>query len=164
MARITFKGSGEYAKALKELEFTAQGGELLEKAAQAGASPVADEIRRRLRNLPEDEYRRLAPGETFSGLPDGQKQDLLDSLGVTPPGKDNKGFVNVKVGFDGYGSFPTNKYPDGVPNALIARATESGSSVRRKTPFVRPAVNATRKKAVEEMDKSVTDSLKKIFE
>ena len=164
MAKVSFKGAAEYAEALWKLEFTAQGGELLEKAAQAGANPVADEIRRRLRNLPEDEFRRLAPGEVFSGLPDGQKQDLLDSLGVSPPQRDRKGFVNVKVGFDGYGSHPTKAYPRGVPNALIARATESGSSVREKTPFVRPAVNATRNKAVEEMDKSITDGLKKIFE
>ena len=164
MAKVSFKGAAEYAEALRKLEFTAQGGELLEKAAQAGANPVADEIRRRLRNLPEDEFRRLGPGEVFSGLPDGQKQDLLDSLGVSPPQRDRKGFVNVKVGFDGYGSHPTKAYPRGVPNALIARATESGSSVREKTPFVRPAVNATRNKAVEEMDKSITDGLKKIFE
>lgn len=164
LAKISFKGADAYADALRKLEFTAQGGELLEKAAQAGASPVADEIRRRLRNLPEDEYRRLAPGETFSGLPDGQKQDLLDSLGVAPPKRDRKGFVNVKVGFDGYGSYPTKAYPRGVPNALVARAAESGSSVREKTPFVRPAVNATRKEAVEEMDKTIIDGLKQIFE
>ena len=164
MAKVSFKGAAEYAEALRKLEFTAQGGELMETAAHAGAAPGADEIRRRLRNLPEDEYRRLAPGETFSGLPEGQKQDLLDSLGVAPPQRDRKGFVNVKVGFDGYGSHPTKAYPRGVPNALIARATESGSSVREKTPFVRPAVNATRNKAVDEMDKSITDGLKKIFE
>ena len=152
LAKISFKGADAYGEALRRLEFTAQGGELLEKAAQAGAAPVADEIRRRLRNLPEDEYRRLAPGETFSGLPEGQKQDLLDSLGVAPPQR------------DGYGSYPTKAYPQGVPNALVARAAESGSSVREKTPFVRPAVNATRKEAVEEMDKTIIDGLKQIFE
>ena len=164
MAKISFKGAAAYAESLKRLEFTAEQGTLLEDAAKAGAGPVADEIRRRLRNLPEDEYRRLGPGEAFTGLPEGQKQDLLDSLGVTPPQRDRTGFVNVKVGFDGYGSFPTSAYPKGVPNALIARAVESGSSVREKTPFVRPAVNATRKRAVEEMEKSITDGLKKIFE
>ena len=165
MAEIIFRGYTEYGDALKKLELTWAGNnEILEKAAQAGAGPVADEIRRRLRNLPADEYRRLGPGEVFTGLPEGQKQDLLDSLGVTPPQRDRTGFVNVKVGFDGYGSFPTSAYPKGVPNALIARAVESGSSVREKTPFVRPAVNATRKKAVEEMDKSITADLKKIFE
>lgn len=163
MARISFKGFEDYAEALKKLEFTAQGGELLEKAAKAGAAPVADEIRRRLRNLPEDEYRHLNPGEVFTGIPAGQKEDLLDSLGVTPPQRDRKGFVNVKVGFDGYGSYPTRAYPEGVPNALIARAVESGSSVRKKTPFVRPAVQATRKEAVDEMDKTIRQELEKIF-
>lgn len=165
MAKIIFRGYAEYGEALEKLELTWAGNnEILETAAQAGANPVADEIRRRLQILPEDEYRRLEPGEVFTGLPEGQKLDLLDSLGVTPPSRDRKGFVNVKIGFDGYGSFPTNAYPKGVPNALLARAVESGSSVREKTPFVRPAVNATRKKAVEEMEKSIIDGLKKIFE
>lgn len=163
MARISFKGFDDYAEALKKLELTAQGGEMLEKAAQAGADPVADEIRRRLRNLPEDEYRRLNPGEVFTGIPAGQKEDLLDSLGVTPPQRDRKGFVNVKVGFDGYGSHPTKAYPDGLPNQLLARAVESGSSVRKKTPVVRPAVQATRKEAVDEMDKAIRQELEKIF-
>lgn len=163
MARISFKGFEGYAEALKKLEFTAQGGELLEKAVKAGAAPVADEIRRRLRNLPEDEYRRLNPGEVFTGIPAGQKHDLLDSLGVTPVGRDKRGFVNVKVGFDGYGSFPTKAYPNGLPNPLLARAVESGSSVRKKTPFVRPAVQATRKEAVDEMDKTIRQELEKIF-
>lgn len=164
MAKISFKGAGEYAEALKRLEFTAEQGTLLEDAAKAGAGPVADEIRRRLRFLPADDYRRLEPDEKFVGIPREQKTDLLVSLGVTPVGRDKKDFVNVKVGFDGYGSQPTKAYPKGLPNQLLARAVESGSSVRKKTPFVRPAVNATRKKAVEEMDKTITDGLKKIFE
>ena len=163
MARVSFKGFEDYAEALKKLEFTAQGGELLEKAAKAGAAPVADEIRRRLRNLPEDEYRRLNPGEVFTGIPAGQKEDLLESLGVTPPQRDRKGFVNVKVGFDGYGSYPTKSYPNGLPNPLLAQAAESGSSVRKKTPFVRPAVQAKRKEAVAEMDKYIRQEIEEIF-
>lgn len=163
MARISFKGVEDYAEALKKLEFTAQGGEMLEKAAKAGGAPVADEIRRRLRVLPEEKFQRLPKGETATVVSAHQKEDLLDSLGVTPPQRDRKGFVNVKVGFDGYGSFPTRAYPEGVPNALLARAVESGSSVRKKTPFVRPAVQATRKEAVDEMDKAIRQELEKIF-
>lgn len=163
MARISFKGYEAFGEKLKQLEHTAEGGKLLEDAARAGANPVADEIRNRLANLPEDEYRYLAEGETFSGLSPGQKRDLDDSLGIAPVVRDKKGFVNAKVGFDGYGSFPTKTYPQGVPNALIARAVESGSSVRQKSPFVRPAVRATRKEAIGEMDKVITDGIKKIF-
>lgn len=164
MARVSFKRDSEYALALEKLEFTAAQGELLEKAAKAGAQPVADEIRRRLDNLPTDTFRLLQPGEKFTGLPIVHHLDLLDGFGVTPPDRDRKGFVHVKVGWDGYGSFPTKAYPQGLPNQLLARAVESGSSVREKTPFVRPAVNATRKQAVDEMEKVIVDGLKNIFE
>ena len=165
MAKVLFRGFHQYGDALRQLELTFAGNnDVLMRAAEAGADPVADEIRRRLAALPEDEYRRLEDGEVFTGIPAGQKQDLLDTLGVTPPDKDRKGFVHVKVGWDGYGSFPTRSYPKGVPNALLARSVESGSSVREKTPFVRPAVNATRKEAEAEMDRVVRQELEKIFE
>lgn len=188
MARISFKGYEAFGKKLRELEFTAEGGKLLEDAAKAGVQPVADEIRNRLSKLPTEPFRRLrkptlrsvtkgyrlspatrtawkayASGDTFHSLSRSQLNDIYDGLGVTPVGRDKNGFVNCKVGFEGYGSFPTKTYPQGVPNALIARAVESGSSVRQKSPFVRPAVRSTIKKAIGEMDKVVTDGLKKIF-
>lgn len=163
MARISFKGAADYAQALKQLEFTAEQGKLLEDAVKAGAKPVADEIRRRLDALPTDDFRRLDDGEKFTGLPVVNHLDLIDSFGLTPVSRDRSGFVNVKAGFDGYGSKPTKAYPKGIPNQLLARAVESGSSVRKKTPFVRPAVQATRKEAVDEMDKTVRQELEKIF-
>ena len=164
MARVSFKGFEQYGKALKELEHTAAQGKLLEEAVKAGAKPVADEIRRRLDALPSDDFRKLEPGEKFTGLPVVNHLDLLDSFGLTPVDRDRNGFVHVKAGFDGYGSKPTKAYPKGIPNQLLARAVESGSSVREKTPFVRPAVNATRKEAEAEMDRVVRQELEKIFE
>ena len=83
-----------------------------------------------------------------TSLTSAQKKGLQEGLGVSPMENDN-GYWNVKVGFDGYNKVKTRKYPNGQPNALIARATESGSSVREKTPFVRPAVSASQKKALE---------------
>ena len=163
MARISFKGADDYAKALQQLEFTAEQGELLEDAVKAGAKPVADEIRRRLESLPEDKFRFLPDGEKFDGLPVQQKEDLAESFGLTPITRDRKGFVNTKAGFDGYGTVPTKQYPKGLPNQLLARAVESGSSVRKKTPFVRPAVQATRKEAEAEMDKTIRQGLEEIF-
>ncbi|MBQ8358456.1 MAG: hypothetical protein IJX37_00885, partial [Oscillospiraceae bacterium] len=96
-------------------------------------------------------------------IPKGQKKDLLDSFGLTPVDRDKAGFVHTKAGFDGYGSFPTESYPEGLPNQLVAAATESGSSIRKKLPFIRPAVNATRKEAVDAMEKVIDDEVKKIF-
>lgn len=163
MAKVSFNGASEYALRLTELEHAADRGKLLEEAVKAGAKPVADEIRRRLEALPEDKFRFLPEGVKFDGLPPWQKDDLSKSFGLTPIDRDRQGFVHIKAGFDGYGTAPTKAYPEGIPNQLLARAVESGSSVREKTPFVRPAVNATRKEAIAEMDKTVREGLEKIF-
>lgn len=163
MAKISFSRYYEYAFGLYELARIGQSGKLLETAVVAGGNIVADEIRKRLSDLPEDQFRYLEWCEVFTGVPHAQKVDLLASFGMTPVQRDRGGFVNVKVGWDGYGSYPTVSYPAGVPNPLLARAVESGSSVREKTPFVRPAVNATRKKAVAEMDRVVRAKCEEIF-
>lgn len=135
----------------------------LEKAVVAGAAIIADQIKVNLEALPEEDFRKLGEGETFHGLPAGQKKDLVDSFGLTPIAKDKNGFIHTKAGFDGYGSFPTNTYPEGVPNQLLARSVESGSTVRQKMPFVEPAVNVKRREAVETMNDVLEDEFKTIF-
>ena len=163
MARISFTGGSKYALKLQQMERYFISDAPLEKAVAAGSAIVADQIRANLEALPEDEFRNLGEREIFHGLPKGQKKDLLDSFGLTPIEKDKGGFIHTKAGFDGYGSFPTNDYPEGVPNPLLARSVESGSSVRQKTPFVEPAVKATRKDAVEAMNGVIEDEFKSIF-
>lgn len=163
MAKISFSGQSDYFKKLQQLEQAFAKDVTLEKAVHAGAAPVADQIRRNLEGIPSEAFRKLQPGELIHGLSDSEKSDLQESFGLSPISRDKNGFVHTKAGFDGYGSFPTKTYPQGVPNALVARAAESGSSVREKTPFVRPAVNATRKEAVEAMENVIDSELKKIF-
>jgi hypothetical protein len=137
--------------------------ELAKDVVMAGAQPVADEIRKSIEALPEDKFRYLNKGEVFVGVPRRQKQDLLDSLGITPPDIDFDGNTNTKIGFDGYGKIPTKKYPKGVPNQLLARAVESGSSVRKKTPFIRKAVNKAKKLAEAEMQKKLDEKIEIIM-
>lgn len=161
--RISFRNQSKYFLRLKKLEQVAADGATIEKAVRAGAAIVADKIRANLDALPEEEFRKLGEGEMFRGLPAAQKRDLQDSFGLTPIEKDRNGFIHTKAGFNEYGSYPTKAYPDGVPNQLLARAVESGSSVRQKTPFVEPAVKATRKKAVETMNEVIEDELKSIL-
>lgn len=163
MARISFKGMLDYELALKRYHAAAQEGRMQEDAVKAGAAIVADKIRANLESIPTEHYRKLQPGEIFSGLPKGQKKDLLDSFGLTPISLDKSGFVHTKAGFDGYGSYPTAAYPGGIPNQMLARAVESGSSVREKHPFVRPAINAARKAAIEAMEKVIAEETEKIF-
>lgn len=147
-----------YLKALES--FGADEPEIAKEIVMAGAQPVADEIRNCLDGLPEDTFRHLNADETFKGLPNVQWKDLAENLGIAQPKVDGDGNTNTKVGFKGYGSYPTKKYPKGLPNALLARAVESGSSVRKKTPFVRPGTNKSRPKAEDEMQKKINEKVK----
>lgn len=157
---MTFKAGEEYAIKLSKL---ANQEDVAKKAIYGAAEIVADKIKANLNALPEEKFRYLRDGEKFVGVPERQKKDLIDSFGITPITKDNEGNWNTKIGFDGYGSIPTKKYPNGLPNQLLARAIESGSSVRQKKPFVRPAVNATKKKAQTEMEKIIDEETEKIM-
>ena len=192
MANITFPGLDEFGEKLRQLEAEFLSDEPIERAVAKGAKPVADGIRTHLQGVPTEPFRRLRSSSEsrtsvdsmlaeksyrlspayrvawkkskgiFHSLSNMQLLDMLRSFGLTPVKRDN-GFVHTKAGFDGYGSFPTKTYPNGVPNQLLARAVESGSSVRQKHPFVRPAVNATKNEAIREMEKSIDEDLKKIF-
>lgn len=159
MARISFKAGDEYALKLSKLATNSD--DIAKKAIFEAANIVADKIKANLNSLPDEKFRYLKNGETFNGVPKVQKKDLIDSFGITPIKKDTDGW-NAKIGFDGYGSVPTKAYPQGLPNQLLARAIESGSSVRQKKPFIRPAVNATKKKALDKMRDIIDDEVKKL--
>jgi HK97 gp10 family phage protein len=141
MAKMTIKGTDQLELQLSKLGNMST--KIAKDVVMAGAQPVADEIRKGLEN-------NLA-GSKYS------KGDLLDSLGIAPPGVDNQGNVNTKIGFDGYDS-------NGVANQLKARVMESGSSKQKKKPFVRPAVNRSKKRVEEAMQKKFDKEIKLIIE
>lgn len=137
MAKMTIRGLDEYALKLSKLG--ADASKIAKKVVMAGANPVADEIRKNLeKNLSGSKY---------------STGDLLDSFGIAPPGVDRQGNTNTKIGFEGYDR-------KGVPNALKARAMESGTSTQPKRPFVRPAVLKMKKKAIDEMGKTLDSEIK----
>jgi len=138
MATISFKDGSEYALKLSRL---GSGSDVVaKKAIYKGAKVVADKIRANLEAVVSAD----ATGE------------LAASLGVTPMKQDSDGNWNVKIGFDGYDK-------SGVPNQLKARVLESGSSKQPKRPFVRPAVNSTKAKALDEMKKTIDEETQKIM-
>lgn len=138
MARFAFKAGDEYAIKLSRLDYNSD--VIAKKAIYGAVEIVADEIKKNLKGVLSDE----ATGE------------LVDSFGVTPIERDSRGDWNAKIGFDGYDS-------KGVPNQLKARALESGTSTQKKTPFVRPAMNSTKKKAQTKMEEIIEEEYKKIF-
>lgn len=133
MARMTFKAGDEYALKLSRLATGSD--EIAKKAIYQGAKIVADKIKA---NIPKD------------------TGDLAESFGITKIDMDSDGDWNAKLGFDGYDR-------DGAPNQLKARAIESGTSRQPKRPFVRPAVNATKKQAQDEMARVIEEETKKIM-
>ena len=78
--------------------------------------------------------------------------------------ENDNGYINTKIGFDGYNATKTKKYPNGQPNALIARSIESGTSKHQKTPFVRPAISKAKAKAEAAMAASVDKDINNTME
>ena len=148
MAKWTMEGMSEYIAYLQSIANVTD--EAIGAGVYAMAEAVADKVRANIQALPtvSNEANIATYRQGYSRLSEPEKKGLLDGFGVSPM-QDDSGYKNVKLGFDGYNSVKTKKYPNGQPNVLIARVTESGSSYRQKTPFVRPAVNASRKEALE---------------
>lgn len=166
MAKIDFKGIEDYSKALSILFKDTE--KIVEKAVYEGAGIVADEIKEGLKGLPTEEGMNGLPpyaegGQKLKGVSRRQKADLIEAFGLAPIENDN-GYIQTKAGMDGYGSVRTNNYPNGLPNALLMRSIESGTSFREKHPVFRPAVNRSRKRCEAKMGEVIEDEIKEIFE
>ena len=160
---IMGKGLNNYIAYLQKLNLVTD--EVIGEAVYEMAKVVADKVRANIQALDAAPKGKTTyhVTETMikSQLSEEQKKGLLDGFGVSPMQDDN-GYFNVKLGFDGYNSIKTKKYPKGQPNALIARVTESGSGYREKTPFMRPAVNATRQKAIKAAQVTIDEKIEAI--
>lgn len=151
------KGLDQYLQQLGNLEMIAP--QSMGKAIYEGANIVTDAIRRNIQamNVDDTPYH-----EKVVGIKSIQKEGLLHSLGIAKATTDN-GFRNVKIGFEGYNKLKSSEYPNGQPNAMIARTFEGGNSFTKKQPFVGPAIRATRRQAEVEMANIVDNDIVKIF-
>lgn len=160
MATFQFGGIDNYIKQLNKLQQSTKDG-VVGKTVYAGAAVVADSVRRAIQALPVGDG-RAAQGELVDTVTLPQKEGLLDGFGISRM-KDDDGFVNVKLGFAGYNATRTKRYPRGQPNALIARAVNSGTSFRKKTRFADKAVTASKKTAEAAMDAACSREIEKIM-
>lgn len=159
MAKITFPGLNDYELMISKLSKGVD--DIAGKAIYAGAGIVADAIKENIKALPIVR----GYGTTENPLPGGvtapQKAGLIDGMGISPMQND-AGYLNVKIGFDGYNATKTEKYPQGQPNQLVARGVESGTSWKQKKPFIRPAINASKSRAEAEMARILDQEIEKI--
>lgn len=162
MAKLEMKGISAYTKMLGELDrLTPQ---VCEAAVFAGAAVVADEIRNGIEGL-----RRVSDAESLAAYQKGeatyinvsQKNGLRESFGISKIRRSH-GYYDAKVGFDDYNAVVTKRWPNGQPNVMVAAACESGSTAIIKQPFVRPAVNRVREKAIKAMDEAANKKVKEI--
>lgn len=159
MAKITFPGLADYELMLSKLEDGSE--EIIGKAVYAGAGIVADAIKSSIQSLPIVRGYGTDSNPLPGGVTSAQKAGLIDGLGISRM-QDDAGYLNVKIGFDGYNNTRTEKYPQGQPNQLVARGVESGTSWKQKKPFVRPAVTKSRKQAENTMAKIIDEELEKL--
>lgn len=160
MATITFKNGDEYLAKISQLEMLSRE-EVLGPAIYGAAGIVADEIRNQLEQVPTDERFGTSTSPT-KGPRKVQVEGMARSLGIASM-QENNGFLNVKIGFDGYNKVKTKRWPKGQPNQMVARSVERGTLYMRSTKFVKKAVAATRARAIDHMKESVDGSIESIM-
>lgn len=164
MANLECKGVDDVMKTLHQFEKRVD--IPIGKANFDGAGYVADEVRKAIDSIPTIWSNRGAflpyvpEGEKINGITKTQKNDLRHGLGIAKMRNDN-GYYNVLVGFDGYGSIPTKKYPKGVPNQLLVRSLNKGTSFLEKNDAIQRAIRKSRKKAEEIMKTTFEKEAKK---
>ena len=145
MAKFTVgKGLEEYLAKLGNLQDISPG--LAGRAIYEGAKIVADQIHANIQALPVQNGPVKGRRDPYQDEVDG----LLAGLGIAKKRVEN-GYINVKIGMDGYNSRVTEKYPKGHPNAMIARSINIGTTFVNRHPFINQAVRSTKAAAEEKM-------------
>ena len=159
---ITDKGLDKVIQSLERLEGNLDN--KVDRALYLAAGQIADEVKSGLQSIPihENDYGRspwVKNGQKLNGITATEKADLLGGFGIAHFRKGD-GYVETSIGFTGNGSVPTKKYPSGVPNRVLMRTVESGNSIRRKIPVIRPAVNRVKKRAEETIKQELIKQIK----
>lgn len=163
MPSIKVDGFEEVYAKLKQLG----DGSLIEKvqkhAVYEGMKVIKQEVEAQIRALPEEEGYIDSKNLPRNVITKAEKAELIRHIGISDM-ETKDGTVNNSVSFDGYTSIKTQKFPNGIPAILIARSINSGSSVRRKHPFMRQARAAAKNKAIQAATQAALESLSKLTE
>lgn len=143
MARSSYKMPEDFL--LKISTLADKTDEIIPKVLKAGGEVVKDKVSSNLKSVigKDTKVKSRSTGE------------LIDALGISPAGVDNKGNYNVKVGFD-------EPRKDGESNAKLANILEYGKSGQPAKPFLKPAKTSSRKTCIETMKKKLDEEINKI--
>lgn len=161
MATLKFDASAYVAK-LNQLGKSIE--PIAKMAVYDAAKIVTDAITDEIKALPTvRENQHGTSDKPLNGVTEAQKSGLLEGVGIARM-RDEGGVINTKIGFDGYNKTRTRKFPNGQPNALIARSVEHGTTFRTKNRFIKRAVDKSKPKAEKAIADRFDSAMAKIFE
>ena len=153
MAKIELKGFDQYTAKISALQRDAT--KMCKAVVYPGAAVLAEKIRAETEALPTisdaEALGNFRSGTVNDALSVSQKNGLVESLGISGIKKDRSGMVQTSVGFTGYNGVKTKHFPNGQPNAEVARSLEKGTSFLKRDRFVERAVKAAREEAIAAM-------------
>ena len=160
MAKFQFEGIddliAEYNKIASNTE------EMIGKVIYQGAGVVFKSVQQAVEGINTDDSHEFGTSDNpMKGPTSIQKEGLKHSLGIAKMRNDG-GFWNVKIGFDGYNYVKTKTWPKGQPNAMVARSIESGTSWMTKQPFMRKAETSAKGRCEQAMADAINKELTKI--
>jgi HK97 gp10 family phage protein len=157
MATFKFKGLDEYTAQLESL--SNQSDEYIGKAVFEGAKVVADAVKQSIGEIPVDNTVYKKDGECRAGLKSVQIEGLRDSFGISTLQEGNNDYQNVKIGFNGNNKIKSKRWPNGQPNAMVARSINSGTSFMRKYSFMDNATRSKKTDCEDAMKNSLEESI-----
>lgn len=162
MAKVEFKKGDDYIKKLERLEREARY-KVIGPAIYEGAKIVADSVQSGISSIPTVAPNSWAtPTNPNPGITAKQKAGLHNSFGIAKL-QDDDGYLNVKLGFDGYNDVKTKRWPSGQPNQMIARAVERGTSLLQPTAFMKSSVSKARSACIKAMKETADGEIQKIM-
>ena len=159
MAKFQFEGVDELVAQYRKLEKNTD--KVVGKAIYNGANVVMKSVVSAVEGISTDNRFGTAENPT-SGPSSIQKLGLQHALGIAKL-RDDNGFKNVKIGFDGYNNVKTKRWPQGQPNMMVARAVESGTSWMQKQPFMRKAEQSSKSQCERVMSETVDREIQRII-
>lgn len=159
MAKFQFEGVDKLIAQYEKLQGNTE--EMIGKAIYNGAGVVMKSCVAAVEGIATDNRFGTQENPT-TGPSTIQKIGLRNAIGITKMRNDN-GFRNVKIGFDGYNTVKTKRWPQGQPNMMVARAVESGTSWMQKQPFMRKAEQSSRSACEKAMSETIDLEIKRII-
>ena len=149
----------EWIASMKKLG--AEADSLVGKMIYEMAAEVVENVRKNVENLQdisdEEAIINYKAGRSTT-VSESQKKGLVESLGISPS-QDDQGIRTISVGFDGYNGVKTKAWPQGQPNAMIARSLEKGTSFMPKQPFLAKALRDSRKRINERVESVIKETI-----